>query len=80
MAAGAVNEVAEQEKHGQGDGQHQGELGLTWDDVDLEQRQLHLRHQLHTTISTTMNVYSHVMPSLMQESADAMSRALGHPV
>lgn len=25
-----------------------------------------------------MNVYAHVMPSLMQESADAMDRALGH--
>lgn len=31
----------------------------------------------HTTIATTMNVYAHVMPSLMRESADAMDRALG---
>jgi integrase len=33
----------------------------------------------HSTIATTMNVYSHVMPSLMQESADAMDRALSVP-
>jgi integrase len=31
----------------------------------------------HSTIATTMNVYSHVMPSLLQESADAMDRSLG---
>jgi integrase len=31
----------------------------------------------HSTIATTANVYSHVFPSLMQESADAMDRALG---
>jgi integrase len=33
----------------------------------------------HSTITTTMNVYTHVMPSLMQESADAMDRALSAP-
>jgi integrase len=31
----------------------------------------------HSTISTTMDTYAHVMPSLLQESADAMDRALG---
>lgn len=31
----------------------------------------------HSTIATTMDIYSHVMPSLLQESADAMDRALG---
>lgn len=30
----------------------------------------------HSTIATTMNVYAHVMPALLQESADAMDRAL----
>jgi len=33
----------------------------------------------HSTIATTMNVYAHVMPSLLQESADAMDRALSVP-
>jgi integrase len=31
----------------------------------------------HSTIATTMDIYSQVMPSLLQESADAMDRALG---
>jgi integrase len=30
----------------------------------------------HSNISTTMDIYSHVMPSLRQEAADAMDRAL----
>jgi hypothetical protein len=30
----------------------------------------------HSTISTTMDNYSHVMPSLRQEAADAMERGL----
>jgi integrase len=31
----------------------------------------------HTQIGTTMNLYSHVMPSLRREAADVMDRALG---
>ena len=31
----------------------------------------------HTTITTTMNVYAHVLPTLMRDGADAMDRALG---
>jgi integrase len=30
----------------------------------------------HSTISTTMDIYCHVMPSLRQEAADAMERVL----
>ncbi len=30
----------------------------------------------HSQISVTMNVYSHVMPSLLHDAADAMSQAL----
>jgi integrase len=30
----------------------------------------------HSNISTTMDIYSHVMPSLRQEAADAMDRVL----
>ncbi len=30
----------------------------------------------HSNISTTMDIYSHVIPSLRQEAADAMDRAL----
>ncbi len=30
----------------------------------------------HSTITTTMNIYGHVMPSLRQEAADAMDRVL----
>ena len=30
----------------------------------------------HATINTTMNIYGHVMPAMLQESADAMDRAL----
>jgi len=31
----------------------------------------------HSTITTTMNIYGHVMPSLRQEAADAMDRVMG---
>jgi len=31
----------------------------------------------HSTITLTMNTYSHVMPSLLSDAADAMDRALG---
>jgi integrase len=30
----------------------------------------------HSNISTTMDIYSHVMPSLRQEAADAMDRVV----
>ena len=30
----------------------------------------------HSNISTTMDIYSHVMPSPRQEAADAMDRVL----
>jgi len=30
----------------------------------------------HSRISVTMNVYAHVMPSLMRDAADAMDRVL----
>jgi integrase len=30
----------------------------------------------HSQISLTMNTYSHVMPSLLQDAADAMDRLL----
>jgi integrase len=33
----------------------------------------------HSTITLTANTYSHVMPSLMDEAASAMDRALGQP-
>jgi integrase len=31
----------------------------------------------HSNIATTMNVYSHVLPSLFEDAAEAMGRALG---
>ena len=31
----------------------------------------------HSTIKLTMDTYSHVMPALQREAADAMERALG---
>jgi integrase len=31
----------------------------------------------HSNISTTMNVYSHVLPSLFDDASEAIGRALG---
>jgi integrase len=32
----------------------------------------------HSSIALTMNTYTHVLPSLLRDAADAMDRALGH--
>jgi integrase len=33
----------------------------------------------HSSIALTMNTYSHVMPSLKRDAADAMDRVLSGP-
>jgi integrase len=33
----------------------------------------------HSSIGTTMDTYSHVVPAMMQAAADAMDRALATP-
>ena len=39
-----------------------------------------MRRLGHSTITTTMNIYGHVMPALRQEAADAMDRVLAASV
>jgi len=33
----------------------------------------------HATVSLTLDVYSHVMPDMQREAADALGRVMGSP-
>ena len=57
-------------------GRRRGELlALHWDDVDLKKGVVYVRRTMshisgHSSIVMTMNIYSHVLPSMQQEAAE----------